>query len=91
MLNDIYVQEQLARVAKPARHGDHHLALAELRRANSIGRRLSRELARPLGRGLLLVAERLLAYAYDRPRLRLTSPVPPVVELRPGPGSFSQN
>lgn len=87
MLSTIYVHEQLAKVARHARpRDDHTFALASLRRRSHLGRRL----AMLIGRGLHGVAEALLAYAGERPR-RLSTPIPPVVELRPGHTPYSLN
>ena len=87
MLNEIYVYEQLAKVAgNVPPHAVHSCELASLRRRSSPPRRL----ARMLGHSLHGLAERLLAYAADRPR-RLTMPTPPIVELRPTRTPYSQN
>jgi len=86
MLDDLYIHERLWRMEQSAAGGKHqHMHAGE--GSGSVGRRL----ARLLGRGLLTVAERLLAYGGERPLLRLTVPAPPVVELRPGSTPFSQN
>lgn len=87
MLNEIYIHEQLARHPRVARpDAVHSFELASLRRRSSPVRRA----ARLLGHSLHGLAEVLLAYAADRPR-RLSMPVPPIVELRPNAGPYSQN